>query len=235
MSYLIRFISILLLCGSCLTEAAVLKNNDFQTWLNITAFGHFHHSDKRSSPFGFWLEDQERIGNNSSFVTQSLLRPGMGYFLNSELSLWLGYAWIRTSHPLVRIPNEENRIWQQLFWIKSTPKNTFINRTRLEQRFFEYNSRVAYRLREMLKASFPLQINSKFSWVISNEFFIRKNHLINNSRFSFDQNRFFTGIGYKFNKVVLAEVGYLNQYIKRDSITNFTANILSLNCYMYFA
>lgn len=83
----------------------------------------------------YWLEGQERFGDDSTHLTLTLLRPGLGYALTENLSLWVGYAWVHAGHPLTPNTFEENRIWQQLLWIKRNHSLTFTSRTRMEQRF----------------------------------------------------------------------------------------------------
>lgn len=222
------------ICTAPLLFAANTRANDFQTWFNLTTMGHFSFKNKVINNWGYWLEIQERFGDNSSTRTQNLLRPGLGYYLNPNWSLWLGYAFVNTGVPIFIRNFDEHRIWQQLLWIKTTPQWILMSRSRLEERLIEGNSYVALRYRQLAKASIPLKINSLFSWVISDEIFIRKNNALYNHRIDFDQNRFFTGFGYRPNKMFLTEIGFMNQYIKRIGLPNFNANILSLNGYLFF-
>ncbi|KTC91240.1 DUF2490 domain-containing protein [Fluoribacter dumoffii] len=56
--------------GDCALE------RDFQTWFSITAIGKTHSDKKFISRLRYWLEDQERLGDDSSRFSQILLRPG---------------------------------------------------------------------------------------------------------------------------------------------------------------
>lgn len=207
---------------------------DFQTWTNITALGSFNKNDERIAPFSYWLETQQRVGDNASRLSQLLLRPGLGYALTTNTSLWLGYAWVYTSRPFTKRPFEENRIWQQLLWIKQGQHLNLMSRTRMEQRFLENQSRVAYRARQLVKIAIPFERAPKFSVISSDELFWHKNNFVGRNSRGFDQNRFFIGIGYKVTSVATFEMGYMNQYIRRVGVPNFLTNILSINCFLNF-
>lgn len=202
---------------------------DFQSWLNATVTGSFSKKGQPPSHFKYWLEGQQRFGDDSSRLTQSMVRPGVGYSVTKNLSLWLGYAWVYTGHPLTTRPFAEDRIWQQLLWVKKNQYLTLTSRTRTEQRFLENNPKTAYRIRELIKLSIPWSIDSKFSVISSDELFWHKNNFVGTNSSGFDQNRLFLGLGYKVNPIVTTEIGYMNQYIRRFGVPNFLANILSVN------
>lgn len=204
---------------------------DAQSWLNITATGSFN-KNKTSNHWRYWLEGQERFGDDSSRITQTLLRPGIGYAINKNTSVWLGYAWVHTGAPLTNNPFTENRIWQQLLWVKTNQYFTLTSRTRTEQRFLENNSKTAFRARELIKISIPWHSNSKVSVVSSDELFWHKNNFIGRNSSGFDQNRIFMGFGYKINPAITTEIGYMNQYVRRFNVPNFLANILSINVFL---
>ncbi|WP_058518519.1 DUF2490 domain-containing protein [Legionella parisiensis] len=207
---------------------------DFQSWFNVTATGKTHSKDKILSRVLYWLETQERIGDDSSRFSQILVRPGLGYALTENLSIWVGYAWIYTGIPNTSNPFEEDRIWQQLLWIKSNRYLTFTSRTRTEQRFLENNPKTAYRFRELIKISVPIKQYTKFSFVASDELFLHKNNFVGKNSRGFDQNRFFIGFGYKINPITTTEIGYMNQYIRRFGVPDFLSNIVSINFFINF-
>jgi hypothetical protein len=213
-------------------HAESATQTDFQTWLNVTAIGNFYKKNKAPTRFNYWLEGQERVGNNSRHFTQTLLRPGLGYTITSNLSLWIGYGWVYTGYPLTPNPFEENRIWEQLLWVKTIRAITITSRTRMGQRFLENNSKTALRARQLLKISVPLRAYKNFSFVSSDELFWHKNNFIGRNSTGFDQNRFFIGLGYRINPKITTEFGYMNQYIRRFGVPNFLANIASVNFFL---
>jgi len=217
--------------GVCATQ------RDFQVWPNLTVISRFSHDDTTLGHVRCWLEGQERIGNDSKRLTQTLLRPGLGYAITRNLSIWVGYAWIHTNFPLTTSPFNENRIWQQLLWVKTTPHLTFTSRTRMEQRFFQNdpnNNKVAYRARQFTKIAIPLKANSKLSFVSFDEIFWHKNDYIGRNGRGFDQNRVFIGLGYTINSNATTEIGYMNQFIRRFGVPNFLSNVVSVNFFLNF-
>ncbi|TAL59808.1 MAG: DUF2490 domain-containing protein [Legionella sp.] len=219
----------LILCSFKTTSAT---QHDVQSWFNVTAIGNFNQKDNTDSKIKFWLEGQERVGDEVSRFTQTLLRPGIGYSFNTNLSLWVGYAWTYTGLPLTSTPFAENRIWEQLLWVKSYDSVTLTSRTRIEQRFLQNNPKTAYRARQLFKVGIPLNHSPKWSLVSSEEVFIHKNNFNGPNSKGFDQNRFFIGIGYEFTPNLITEIGYMNQYIQRVGIPNFLANIASFNLFL---
>lgn len=199
--------------------------NDAQSWWNLTATGAIPKIGLESKA-QYWLEGQQRFGDYSSRLTQSLFRPGLGYSLNQSISLWLGYAWIYTDIPFARIPFSERRLWQQVLWVKKRHNVTLSSRTRLEQRFLDNNPITSWRVREMLKIVAPIPNKSKLSIVSSNELFWLTNNLLGQNNKGFDQNRFFIGWGYKYNSKIHTEIGYLNQFIHRRAASNLLAHNL---------
>jgi hypothetical protein len=213
------------------SSAACALERDFQTWINVTAIGKFYSDDKVFSHLRYWLEGQQRFGADTSRYSQVLLRPGLGYALTENTSIWLGYAWAYTGVPYTSHPFEENRIWQQLLWVKSFPAAVLSNRIRTEQRFLENNPKTAYRFRELVKVFAPVKTNARLALVASNEVFFHANNFVGKDSRGFDQNRFFVGLGYKVSPIAITEIGYMNQYLRRFGVPNFFADILAINVY----
>ncbi len=225
----LKYLSVVLLIFCYCQQGFATTKRDFQTWFNLTTTGNFNKESKAFSRFKYWLEGQERIGDNSSRSSQEMLRTGLGYSLTDNTSLWLGYGWIHTSAPFTSTPFSENRIWQQLLWTKTNDFLTFTSRTRLEQRFLENNLKIAYRARQLAKLIVPLKMISKVSFVSTEELFWHQNNFAGRNTKGFDQNRFFIGLGYQLYPKTTTEIGYMNQYIRRVGNPNFCSNILAVN------
>lgn len=200
---------------------------DFQTWAAITATGSLGVVSPELQSFRYWLEGQGRFGGDSSFLSQGMLRPGLGYAINEHASLWLGYAFIPTMKPFASPAFNENRIWQQFLWTDKTFLGSFTSRSRFEQRFTNQPD-VAYRFRQMFKLSYPLDFAPKFSLVGSDELFVNVNST-GTIAAGFDQNRVFAGIGYSVDEHIKTEVGYMNQYVRRENKADLMDHILSVN------
>jgi hypothetical protein len=154
--------------------------------------------------------------------------------LNDNTSVWIGAAWIETGFPLNQGQVAERRIWQQLLWVKKYAHLNLTSRLRFEQRFFSNNPVVGWRIRQLLKMVLPLSYKPKWSLIGSNEVFLHNSYLNGRHITGFDQNRFFLGTGYKINKAVTLEVGYLNQYISRYQNPNFLSNNIATNLVFNF-
>ncbi|HBW87172.1 MAG TPA: hypothetical protein DEF82_10670 [Crocinitomicaceae bacterium] len=195
---------------------------------------------KLTKKFGLHTEYQWRREDWFQNWQQSLLRIGIDYNINPNLSLTAGYGWIVTfpygEQPILHQFNE-HRIWQQLN-LKSKielPKKVIDvqHRYRLEQRFLEtysFNSvdaivrgETIFRQRVRYRAMFLIPITKKtmqdntLFLNVNNEVFLGFGKGIGKN--VLDQNRFNIAFGWKFNNNFNLQVGYLNQYvIKSDGI-----------------
>jgi len=196
--------------------------SDFQSWNNITVTGALKDN------VSYWAEAQARFGEDISRLSQSIVRPGIGYQLDKKNSIWAGYAWIYTTEPFASDAVHEHRIWQQYIrnndynWIKTS------SRTRLEQRFISNVSTVGWRLRQFLGLQLPIkQMNNVFISA-TEEVFIRLNNTMNDgSNKGFDQNRLFLGLGFKLANNWSLEAGYQNQLINQANASNFSGSTIS--------
>lgn len=228
-SYALMVVVTLSLIGA----AQAQTQEDFQAWGNITATGSLGFVNPNLKPFKYWLEGQGRFGLDTSIFSQGILRTGLGYQLNDQSSIWLGYAWITTDAPFSRSAFDEHRIWQQFLWNTKFSFGTFTSRSRLEQRFMPTGSQVGWRFRQMFKVSVPMPFAPAFSFVVSDEYFANLNKTNYGADDGFDQNRVFGGIGYNFNKNIKTEIGYINQYIRKAG-PDLMDNILSVNLYLNY-
>ena len=202
---------------------------DFQTWGSVTAIGSLSVLNPDLQKFKYWLEGHGRFGNDTSRFSQGILRTGLGYAVNENTSVWLGYAWVPTDEPFAKKAFDENRIWQQLLWSHKYSLATVTSRSRFEQRFIPAGSQVGWRFRQLLKISVPLSFAPSFSLVASDEYFANLNKTNWGADDGFDQNRAFAGVGFNFDKHTKTEVGYMNQYIRKAVGPDRMDHILSVN------
>lgn len=199
---------------------------DSQFWTSITAMVP---ASNNSPKIRYWFEIQNRVGDEVSQLSQLLLRPGVGYEIAPFTTIWLGYARIYTAAPFTTNPFDENRIWQQILWSKGFTHWQATVRGRLEQRFMPNTIHTEWRYRQLFKGAFAIPHHDKYTFVLSNEVFFHLNDFNHQNNQGFDQNRFFTGFGYKTNKNTNVEIGYLNQFIKRIGSENFSGNNLLIS------
>ena len=170
-------------------------------------FGTHHINEKYSIHYEIQLRNFEVFGN----FFQLLLRVGLNYKIDENSMITAGYAWIPTQPDMGDGWNDElvteNRIWQQ-FILKNKVNNIkFRHRYRLEQRWVKTASNTDYknRARYMLSLSIPLSKKSEFPLFVS----IYDEIFLNISETPFDQNRLFGAIGFKVNKNMNIQAGYL--------------------------
>jgi hypothetical protein len=194
-----------------------------QLWL-----GYFNQT-RLTDRFGFWVDVHYRHTDN--FIArpfQFVFRPAVTYFIKDNLRFNVGYAFVNhfpakglnTSRP-------EHRTWQQIWWNQKYSGLTTLQWLRFEQRF---NRKIAnddlldgynfnYRLRYNMSFFVPLrgkELAARTPFVVvMNEIFLNfGGKIVYNT---FDQNRFFAGVGYQFTPHLNAQLGYMNVFQQEAS------------------
>jgi hypothetical protein len=201
-----------------------LNHSNLIGWYNY--FGTF----KVSNKFGLHTEYQWRRDDVIINWQQSLSRVGINYDLNSRVLFRVGYAWIETfpygEYSINNLGRDftEHRVFEMVQLSHKEGKVDFLHRFMLEQRFVgRYSSENASREDEfpllnrgryMFRLQIPLKgkeaKNRMLYAVVYDELYIGFGKKVN----IFDQNRFGTLLGYRFNKNVRLETGYINQTLQ---------------------
>lgn len=211
--------------STCWAQTTRQYTDNFNGWFVYTG------NHKITDKWGLHLEVQWRRSDIVMGNQQLLLRPGINYYINSQVSVTAGYCFAET-YPYgefaVKSAFPENRAWEQLQLKNSMGSVEVINRFRMEQRFVnapvlkngDYAPGDAiYTNRARILNRFSLPFKGKtiedHSLYVSafDEVYINfgKNVGFN----IFDQNRAYLGIGYKIPKAGRLEIGYLEQTIFR--------------------
>jgi len=198
---------------------------------------------KFSKKWGMHFDAQLRSADDWGYVRNTLVRPGITYFINDKHNVTLGYLWQTTKTQLDGIPTtvfDEHRIFEQYIYTHKLSSIFASHRIRLEQRFIERSNEdvFAQRFRYFFRLIQPLQkkqaVFNKGPFVaLQNEVFLnlQNKSKINNS--IFDQNRLYLAAGYRFSKKVDLEAGYMNQ--ATHGLNNNTINnIIQLAVYTRF-
>ena len=173
---------------------------------------------KLNSKWNIHNEVQYRNYNAIGDLEQLLLRTGLGYNLTeNNNNILIGYGYILSENYILdtdeKISVNEHRIFQQFTTKQSLWKVKLSHRYRFEQRFVESDFKM--RFRYFLGFNIPLQRKeeSKKELYLSayNEIFLNTNSAI------FDRNRVYAGLGYKINRNIKIELGYMNQFFETDS------------------
>jgi hypothetical protein len=195
------------------------QNSDLGNWLLY--FGNKNINEK----LNWHHEVQYRNYNAIGEMEQLLLRTGLGYSLTQNNNVLLGYGFIQSENyvPMqedkVGVP--EHRIYQQFITKQKAGRVSIQHRYRFEQRWVAEDFKMRFRYFLSLNAplSKPNLEDNTLYLSAYNELFV------NNKGELFDRNRLYSGLGYKLNKQVKFEIGYMNQYFgtsSRDQINLIT-------------
>lgn len=185
--------------------------------------------------FRWWLDVQARWRHEGEELDTTIVRPGIGYAINSQVTLFTGYALVST-HPSGKTDRTENRLWQQLSWNVPTDGTYKLQfRSRLEERFLENSDDTGWRFREFAKYTRPLTENGKRYLSAWDEVFFDLNDTDAGQNTGLRQNRGFIGLGWFLDDArgIAFEGGYLNQWISRPGDDRMN-HALSLNLLMTF-
>jgi hypothetical protein len=205
--------------------------DDHGQWLALFANGDLQHGGLGEN-WKWWFDGHLRFFDDTDGFGQSIARPGIGYQLSENTTLWAGYAWIRTS-PASADDFDEHRAWQQLTWSEQLCATKFDLRSRLEERFVETSAETGWRFRQLAAIRRPLPGAGRFTFVIWDEAFFHLNDTDWGARDGFDQNRAFIGLGWKphSHSTWRIEAGYLHQFINRSMNDDLSNHLLSVNLF----
>ena len=210
---MLNHIKFLLIFGAVLLPLIGLsQNSDFGNWLIY--FGNKDFNDRWNWHHEVQYRNYDAIGD----LEQLLLRTGIGYNLtDSNNNVLLGYGFIASENYLNdqnKVSVNEHRIYQQFITKQQIGSIKLSHRYRFEQRFVESDFRM--RFRYFLSLNVPICKNEEGEfnkWYLSsyNEIFLNTESSI------FDRNRLYGGLGYRLNKKVRFELGYMNQFFETSS------------------
>lgn len=179
-----------------------------------------------SNKWGTWTDIHLRFKNDFVKDKSTLILPRLGltYYVNDDVKLTAGYAYINNYPDGARlITQPEHRPWQQIQWHTKYPKIRLMQWLRLEERYrrkiqnnnalidgYNFNYRIRYNFlfsTPLSKKGFAPQ---SLQFVLNDEIHINpsKNIIYN----IFDQNRFFIGLSYQITAMSNVQFGYMNLF-----------------------
>jgi len=193
------------------------------------------HQQKLNEKWQFSSDIQIRSADQLNYLNTLLIRPGIGYNINDNQTVTVGYTYFGTweKENDAFIYENENRIFEQFQIESKLHKIELSNRIRYEQRFIrEQDDRFfAQRIRYNIQAVFPLIANSEFTrgmyTSVQNELFLNVQGKSKLNNTVFDQNRSYVGLGYRFNKKLDIEADYMFRYIVEEDV-NGRNNVLQI-------
>ena len=168
-----------------------------------------------NSSLNWHHEIQHRNYNILGELEQLLVRTGLGYNVNENNNILLGYGFIDSRNKAIEsneiLKVNEHRIYQQFISKQAIGKIKIQHRYRFEQRFIEDDFKLRYRY--FLSLNIPLlKTNKKYYISAYNEIFINASQ-----ENTFDRNRIYGGLGYQLNSNIKLELGYMNQIFNTSS------------------
>ena len=179
---------------------------------DLGAWAMFFTTNRISEKMSIHAEAQYRNYEVGSNFNQLLLRTALNYNLSENAMASFGYGYITTDGTFEEPEGEENttehRIYQQFVLRNTIGKLKFSHRYRFEQRFINNpisGTDTQYRARYFLRITYPL--GDTFYATAYDEVFL------NLQGDTFSQNRLYGALGYKFNKNLRTELGFLKNHI----------------------
>jgi hypothetical protein len=173
---------------------------------------------KLNSNFNLHHEVQYRNYNAVGDLEQLLLRGGLGYNLSeNNNNLLIGYGFILSENYIGdtddKVSVNEHRIYQQFITKQQFKRISVQHRYRFEQRFVEENFKL--RFRYFLAFNMPI---TKKEMIDKTVYLSAYNEVFLNTETDvFDRNRLYGGLGYKLNKTIRFELGYMNQFLSKGN------------------
>jgi len=233
-----RFFSILAALLFIHLAAGAQTQHQSSGWLFLL------NNTKISEKWGVYGDMQIRSSDKWENVRNFLFRPGVTYYANSKNEITLGYLLNQTFTRNIGSADNmltEHRIWEQYVYKHKISTISVAHRFRMEQRFIERNGKddlFAQRLRYFFRFILPLEkgkqnFDKGVFAALQNELFFNVQSKDQLNGKLFDQNRAYVAGGYRFNKHLDVELGYMNQASK-GLISNASNNILQFAVYTKF-
>ena len=236
-----RFIvSFFLVFTSIFTSA---QQNKFSGWAMTL------NSIRLNPKFNLIFDSQLRSNDQWKQPETFILRPGLTYVLNKDVSLSAGLALINNWKTIggVRDGVSDNRIWQQLGIIQQVKNAVLQHRIRTEERWIpvlkvadneivksdpKFNARFRYFTRWISPFSKTKKLSKGMYWAAQNEFFFNAAGARHANRKLFDQSRTYVGTGYRLSQYADLELGYMLVYVEGRNRDYTTNNIIQLSSFL---
>lgn len=215
------------ICLSLSAPALATKDND-GFWAIFSTTDALPSSDDNGR-WLYWFDAQARYFDLGTGVNIYLVRPGLGYKLNDNVSAWAGYARLRSRNQSGAVIDED-RYWQQLSWTAGRWNDgTLSMRTRLEQRSVSSGDDTRVVLRFLAKYVRPIGTDGKRYLSMGVEPFFDLNDTDWGGKSGPGQNRTSIGVGWRISDKLSIEAGYMNQLIWVDGGEDRVNHLGTLN------
>jgi len=196
--------------------SAAATEQDAGLWAIFSSTDHFE-SANGTPRWRYWFDAQARFFDPGSGTNQYLVRPGVGYDLNDNVTVWAGYARFRTQNTSGAY-SDEDRYWQQLTWTAARWDHGSLSmRVRLEERSVSTGNDLGWVLRYMTKYTRPVGDSNTRTFFVSLEPFFSLRETDWSGSSGLRQNRLSAGVTWKLSDRALLDTGYMNQYSWADA------------------
>ena len=195
------------------------------------------------------FDAQLRSSKNLEKPEVLILRPVLGYMINKTTSVGLGLATISSWKTIdeVRDRTDEFRLWQQINTIKKYGSSILQHRVRLEERWLpivsvdnsafkkigeNFSSRLRYLTRAMIPVKKTERLTKGIYLAFQNEFFFNTTGATYINGKFFDQSRSYGGAGYRLNKSLDLEIGFMYQHVEGRGKRYTANNIIQLSTFL---
>lgn len=178
-----------------------------------------------------------RRANGLADWQQYVFRPNVGYAINKQLEVGIGYTHARMfpygSQPAL-MEFTENNVFQQLILSQKAGKVGIMHRFRTEQRFIDHVERTPEsgpyiegkdfmnRFRFRIDGMIPVAFKDRMFISLYDEVFVHLHDEMLPD--AFDQNRAYIGLGYQMNDKLRLELGVLHHYLRKRDGIHFESN-----------
>lgn len=207
------FLSFVFLCLAFILSPGNARAQDSNLGNWLIYFGNKQINQKWNWHHEVQYRNYDAIGD----LEQLLLRTGIGYNLSeNNNNVLLGYGFIASENYVGsnKVSVNEHRIYQQFITKQNIGSVKLSHRYRFEQRFVEDDFRMRFRYFLSFNIPFASKEDEQPSkWYLSayNEIFLNTESSV------FDRNRLYGGLGFRLNKSVRFELGYMNQFFETSS------------------
>ncbi len=210
-------------------------NDMFGFWGSLILQGDLKTLSPGLSQIKWLVMNQTRTRDDStdgSRFSENLLFGQLGYQINNNASVWLGYnhTW---ADPLNKRASQESRPYADFVWQQSFYDFKLLTRARIEDRIHLTTGNTGYRGRELVQISHPLPFLKGLRIYLGDEvlFYADKNNF---GKRGFSENRVLSGLSYQLNDQMGVDLGYLGQYVDNVSGNNLFTHNLQFNLHYRF-
>jgi hypothetical protein len=208
---------VMLLLLAFVSPRAFAAEQEPGIWAIFSSTDTLRSDDDGTMRWRYWFDAQARFFDLGNGDNQYLLRPGVGYDLNDNFTVWAGYARFRSRNSAGDYADED-RFWQQLTWTAARRAHGMLSmRVRLEERSLSTGDDLGLVLRYMARYTKPLGESGRRDFVASLEPFVSLRETDWGGRSGLRQNRLSLGVAWKLSGMMSLETSYMNAYSWADS------------------